>query len=322
MTHIAEALHVFVILTPILTISGELFGATQLLHAFSKLSLSRASTFQQLNLKHPSETTIKVIQSRFTLKKAMRRTSGGTVGKGHSTEAFWKDKKVISECRRMTLKQVLCVIGIFLGCAYVGRGTYVFLRDREPNNPLPTSEGQILPNGAWVGKAGVYTDDGLKKALTGFFKQEDVKKLADYGARTGEYAKYFAENGLSVKCFDGNPAVKEISEGRCEQLDLSQRFEMEVFDWVMSIEVGEHIPNKFEDVFLDNLHRHNKHGIVLSWALPGQGGRGHVNEQDNDHIKGKMKSLGYRNDVITEKALRASSTKEYFRNTVMVFRKN
>ena len=139
--------------------------------------------------------------------------------------------------------------------------------------------------------SGVKTDEGLKKALRAFFEHEGVEKIADYGARTGGYAKYFAEKGLSVRCFDGNPAVQEISGGACEELDLSQKFKMEVFDWVMSLEVGEHIPAKFEEVFLDNLDRHNKHGIILSWAVEGQAGRDHVNTHNNDYIKEKMKSM-------------------------------
>jgi hypothetical protein len=90
----------------------------------------------------------------------------------------------------------------------------------------------------------------------------------------------------------------------------------------MSLEVGEHLPQEFEDVFIQNLHNNNKYGMVISWAIKGQGGHGHVNEQDNDYIKSKICNLGYINDIETENNFRANSRLKWFRNTVMVFRKN
>lgn len=71
----------------------------------------------------------------------------------------------------------------------------------------------------------------------------------------------------------------------------------------MSLEVGEHLPPQFEDIFIQNLHNNNKHGIVLSWAVKGQGGHGHFNEQNNDYVKSKICDLGYVNDVKSENIL-------------------
>ena len=89
----------------------------------------------------------------------------------------------------------------------------------------------------------------------------------------------------------------------------------------MSLEVGEHLPKEHEDAFMENLHRHNVHGIVLSWATVGQGGTGHVNEQDNEYIKAKICGKGYTSDVKAELVLRKSARLNFFQNTLMVFRK-
>ena len=43
------------------------------------------------------------------------------------------------------------------------------------------------------------------------------------------------------------------------------------YDWVLSLEVLEHIPSDFETTVLDNIDRAAGHGVVLSWAVPGQG---------------------------------------------------
>ena len=74
-------------------------------------------------------------------------------------------------------------------------------------------------------------------------------------------------------------------------------------------------PKKFEDIFINNLHKNNKNGIVLSWAVKGQGGDGHFNEQNNDYIKSKICKLGYINDIESENQLRDDKYKNAFGKT-------
>lgn len=48
-----------------------------------------------------------------------------------------------------------------------------------------------------------------------------------------------------------------MSGGKIQQLELGAPVNLERrFDWVMSIEVGEHIPVESEDIFMDNVIRH------------------------------------------------------------------
>ena len=51
-----------------------------------------------------------------------------------------------------------------------------------------------------------------------------------------------------------------------------------------SLEVAEHIPLENEEAYLDNCCKLCEIGCILSWALPGQGGLGHVNEQPNEYV--------------------------------------
>ena len=165
-------------------------------------------------------------------------------------------------------------------------------------------------------------DHALGESLTRFFKIENVKSLVDFGCGMGNYVKTFQENNINAIGFDGNPNTPELTNNLCKVLDLSvaKQFD-ESFDWVISLEVGEHLPRQFEDIFIYNLHNNNKHGIVLSWAVKGQGGHGHFNEQNNDYIKSKICNLGYINDIASEKTLRSDSSVYWFKNTIMVFRK-
>ncbi|CAF0774187.1 unnamed protein product [Adineta steineri] len=113
----------------------------------------------------------------------------------------------------------------------------------------------------------------LAKELRRLF---DKQSVYDFGAGLGWYGKALLANETdgyrmtSYKAFDGAENLDIIFPDRfVTHLDLSQPAYMEAKDWVLSLEVGEHIPVAYEKIFIDNLHRHNKKGIVLSWAVEG-----------------------------------------------------
>lgn len=165
-------------------------------------------------------------------------------------------------------------------------------------------------------------DPRLCAQIVAFLQRENATSVVDFGCGMGNYVKTFLENGLNAFGFDGNPNTPELTGHVCKVLDLSVPHSFDTpFDWVMSLEVGEHLPKQYEDVFIHNLHMNNKRGIIMSWALQGQGGHGHYNEQNNDYIKAKFADLGYVNDVETENALRDASTLWWFKKSIMVFRK-
>jgi hypothetical protein len=55
--------------------------------------------------------------------------------------------------------------------------------------------------------------------------------------------------------------------------------DLDLNDWIISLEVALHIPEKYEAVYLDNILRHATKRIILSWAVPGQGGISHINNK-------------------------------------------
>jgi len=76
---------------------------------------------------------------------------------------------------------------------------------------------------------------------------------------------------------------------------------------VYSVEVGEHIPKEFEDVFINNLVWAAEKGIVLTWAHIGQGGDGHVNCQNRDYIIKKFKDRGFEIDASEVERMKPSA---------------
>nr|XP_045598256.1 uncharacterized protein LOC123758114 isoform X2 [Procambarus clarkii] len=122
--------------------------------------------------------------------------------------------------------------------------------------------------------------------------------------------------------WDGAANIDEFTNGRIASADLSSPATLGgPFDWVMSLEVGEHIPESGEKNFLDNLVKHACVGVVLSWAVPGQGGHSHVNCRSNDYVRKEMAARGLESDKLAEVKLRKNVDQlTYFMNTLMVFR--
>jgi hypothetical protein len=159
-------------------------------------------------------------------------------------------------------------------------------------------------------------------SIINYLRNNDLNKVFDFGCGMGDYAKSFISNGIEVKAYDGNPNTEKLTNGIGSVLDFSKTFDLgEVADCSMSLEVGEHIPKEFEQIFLDNICKHTKSKVLLSWAVVGQGGDGHVNCQDNEYVIFEMQKRGFKYDEDSSKRLRSAATAPWFKNTIMVFTK-
>ena len=181
-------------------------------------------------------------------------------------------------------------------------------------------DNEINEKGFWETETdrGHCYDSGLAEELG---KHLNSHSVYDFGCGSGEYTKYFVDNNIDAKGYDGNPNTPKLSNGLCDVADLTELHKFEKRDWVMSLEVAEHIPKKYEDIYVQNLIKHCKKGVILSWALPGQPGDGHVNCQSNKYVIDLMKSHGFILDSFTSDRLRNASSLWWFKNTLMCFKK-
>lgn len=182
----------------------------------------------------------------------------------------------------------------------------------------------IKQSGAWNNKNvnEHLFDSTLAYCILNFLQDNKTQTCVDFGCGDGSYTKYFNENNIITKGYDGNPFTPEITDGLCSIIDLSAPFNLkETYDCVMSLEVGEHIPKRYEQIFIQNLIDHSHNLIILSWAIPGQGGHGHVNCADNSYIKDIFKAKHFLNRLHIENILRQSATYNWFHNTIMVFQR-
>jgi hypothetical protein len=114
-----------------------------------------------------------------------------------------------------------------------------------------------------------------------------LKSVMDLGSGRGYAARYFYKQGIEVLAVDGMKENCYAAIYPTVHIDLSlDKVETRV-DLVHCVEVVEHISEEY----LDNLLASLACGrfIVMTNALPGQGGHHHVNEQPTeywiDHLK-------------------------------------
>lgn len=175
------------------------------------------------------------------------------------------------------------------------------------------------------------TDAKLADALYDWYSSIAVMldgiSIIDVGCGNGYYTKLLNRHSRIIcRGYDGNPHTAQVEN--CGVFDFTTDASpyLDPFDFVLCLEVGEHIPAKYEDVFIQNLHTLNRYGMILSWAVPGQGGDGHVNCRSNEYIREKICNLGYKYDVNNTNWFRSCAspypkTGYWFKNTLMVFTK-
>merc|ERR1712232_984285 len=130
----------------------------------------------------------------------------------------------------------------------------------------------------------------------------------------------------------GNPNTVTLTEGLCQQEDISVKNlqdtepKVPVFDYILSLEEMEHIPKEFEPNIWNHLTKHASKGLVISWAVKGQPGNGHVNCQNNEYVIEHLEQRGFKYNQPSTMNIRAQSAKcpgtPWFQKTLMVFEKD
>lgn len=171
-----------------------------------------------------------------------------------------------------------------------------------------------------------HLDVGLARAVSAIVapaRQMNVRAvtLTEMGAGKGCYALFFAHCGIEVvAAMDGATNVAELTGDIVAHHDLGKPVKA-IADWVMSLEVAEHIPKISEAAFVSNLVSNARCGIILSWANKAQGGNGHVNCQDWSYVGPLMASRGFEEDQMATLKLRKLSHLPWFSQNIHVLRR-
>ena len=160
--------------------------------------------------------------------------------------------------------------------------------------------------------------EDLANFLINYYKNKNAKSVIDIGCGDGSYVYRLRNNGINAYGVDNNNTNNDLI-----RFDLSEEY-INPKEYVQSFEVGEHIPKKYEDQFFDNICNNAERGIIMSWALPGQGGDGHVNELPVSYVIKSVEMRGFKLNKIETKKIRESITRYtlsfiYFRYNLLIF---
>ena len=161
--------------------------------------------------------------------------------------------------------------------------------------------------------------------LASFLRGQEDTPVYDFGCGLGHYAMTLARSGFRhVTGYEGEPPARAAFDGIVAH-DLTLPLDVVPKGNVVCLEVAEHVPAFYEDTLLATITNAVDLGcfLILSWAVRGQGGDGHVNCRDNAEVLPLLSRRGMALDDGATKAARASITEvcPWFRNTLMVFRR-
>jgi len=154
------------------------------------------------------------------------------------------------------------------------------------------------------------------------YDSKETFALADFGAGGGQYSTWLNETGLlQAFAFDGTEQASVGSDGVVHTINLIEDQHLwRTFDWVMCLEVGEHVPKQHQGTLLSNIKRHARKGIVMSWSSDWEG-IGHVNCMPQEVFVALVeKETGFVHDKAASEAVRGGCEIEYIARTVAVFR--
>jgi SAM-dependent methyltransferase len=175
-------------------------------------------------------------------------------------------------------------------------------------------------SGIWHCERDAHTfDEPLANAIVQFLKAENTNKVLDVGCGNGDYVKKLNDSGIVAHGIDGNPKTPEFNQN-CFVHDILGK-ETCVAEWIVCLEVGEHIPPQHEGRFMEAITNGATMGIILSW-FPQEGhGIGHFNPLPNEIVKAKMAERGFKSDEEAQEKLRKAATCWWFTLSLMCFRR-
>lgn len=178
----------------------------------------------------------------------------------------------------------------------------------------------ISATGAWLSSSAEphSFDEPLAQELARFFHRNGAHEILDVGCGSGKYVSFLRGDGFEVWGIDGNPKTPEFAP-HCAVAELTRDLGDYRSDWVLCLEVGEHIPREYEQKFLYDLCSVARDGMVLSWFPTDGEGIGHVNPRPNDYIIGEIILRGF--TPISWASLRDAASLWWFKHSLMAFKR-
>ena len=149
------------------------------------------------------------------------------------------------------------------------------------------------------------------------------KNVYDFGCGTGFYLGELEKNGFK-KCtgFEGSPPQQPACKKILEQ-DITKPITIKTKGSVICLEVAEHVPAKLAGKLFANIEAACNDWLVMSWAVRGQMGIGHVNCKNNDESIEFVEGYGFVFDQQKTDEARSIVTDgcDWFQKSLLIFKK-
>ncbi len=152
-----------------------------------------------------------------------------------------------------------------------------------------------------------------------------LRSVLDIGCALGFNASWLLNHGFDVMGVEGFPeyvAGNQLPKDRIFQHDYTQGpwVPPHDFDLGLCTEFVEHVEEQYAANFLETF-KHCRF-ILMTHALPGQGGWHHVNEQSSDYWESRLVGIGFIHLAEETELLRSTfiESDRYGRNTLMLFK--
>lgn len=150
------------------------------------------------------------------------------------------------------------------------------------------------------------------------------RPVYDFGCGKGDYIRHLEQQGMRVFGYEGTPDMAElVGWNGIKQADITEPINVKKQGTVLCLEVLEHIEPEFTDSAISNLVNACSGRMVVSWALKGQGGCGHVNEQNEEWVIERFEREGFVLNGLASERLRKAGGSDlwWFKKSIYVFDK-
>ncbi len=150
------------------------------------------------------------------------------------------------------------------------------------------------------------------------------RSVIDVGCGIGTWLSVFSDSGVhDIHGVDGKWVDRNtllIPKESFAYCNLTQPLKINrKFDLVLSLEVAEHLPIQYAEVFVDSL-THLGPVVVFSAAIPHQSGDHHVNEQFPDYWADLFKKKKYVVvDPIRKRIWRNENVESFYSQNILFF---
>jgi hypothetical protein len=145
----------------------------------------------------------------------------------------------------------------------------------------------------------------------------------DFGCGDGWYVNELRLHGIDSFGVEGSRIPRILNSDDFFQWDLRYPLWLPRKGFVSCVEVMEHVHHDYHDIVMDTLSRHCSGTLLLTWAVPGQGGTRHVSERSQEQVVPYVAQWGFSLNEAESMRMREKVGNEcgYMRNTIYLFQR-